>query len=102
MVVDYPSAAGQIRAGKIRPLAVAPPTRLGSLPDVPTVQEALGLADFEAYAWQGLVVPAGDARSGRRAPFGRARRCRRRAERRRPHAEIGLEPLPGGPADMQA
>ena len=102
MIVDYPSAAGQLKAGKIRPLAVCSAARLPSQPDLPTVQEALGLAGFEAYAWQGLVVPAGtpDAVVDRLsvtlaealadpAVDGRLR-------------EIGLEPLEGGPKEMQA
>ena len=97
MIVDYPSGAGQIRAGKIRPLAVCSATRLASQPDVPTVQEALGLAGFEAYAWQGLVVPAGtpdpiverlSACSPPRSPPPRSTPA---------WSEIGLEPLEAAP-----
>lgn len=101
MVVDFPSGAGQIRAGKIRPLAVCSATRLSALPDVPTVQEAIGLADFEAYAWQGLVVPAA-------TPDPIVERLSRAlaAAVADPKVvarlqEIGLEPLAGGLADMQ-
>ena len=94
--------AGHLRAGNIRPLAVCSAARLASLPDVPTVQEALGLDGFEAYAWQGLVVPDGNAGPHRRAALDRARRRARMHEhvcaRMR---EIGLEPIPGGPAEMQ-
>jgi len=48
----------QIKAGKVKPLAVTSAKRAPSLPDVPTMQEA-GLAGFEINSWFGLLVPAG-------------------------------------------
>jgi tripartite-type tricarboxylate transporter receptor subunit TctC len=48
----------QIKAGKLRPLAVGGAKRLELLPDVPTVAEA-GLAGFETAQWYGALVPAG-------------------------------------------
>ena len=58
MFVD--SATGQqfIASGMLRPIAVASKERLSSLPEVPTLIE-LGMDGFEAYAWQGLLVPDG-------------------------------------------
>ena len=47
-----------VQAGKLRALGVATPKRLAVLPSVPTVAEG-GVAGFEAYAWQGMVAPAG-------------------------------------------
>lgn len=55
--VDSAAAASNIKAGKLRVLAVATPKRLDMLPNVPTMAEA-GVSDFTAYAWQGLVGPA--------------------------------------------
>ena len=52
-----PSAVPQIRAGRIRPLAVSTSKRSASLPEVPTIAEA-GLAGFDAPAWNGVLVPA--------------------------------------------
>ena len=101
MIVDYPSGSGQIRAGKIRPLAVCSASRLSALPDVPTVQESLGLAGFESYAWQGMVVPAAtpdpvvDRLSTALAAAVADPKVVARLQ------EIGLEPLHGGPSDMQ-
>lgn len=54
---DFSSASQYVKAGKMRPLAVASDKRIAALPDVPTVAES-GFPGFEAYAWQGLVVPA--------------------------------------------
>lgn len=49
----------QIKAGKLRALAVAAPTRLSILPDVPTVEEAAGLKGFDIGSWIGIVAAAG-------------------------------------------
>jgi len=50
--------AAQLKAGKVRALAVAHNERLQSMPDVPTMSEA-GLKDFTADAWFLAAVPAG-------------------------------------------
>jgi tripartite-type tricarboxylate transporter receptor subunit TctC len=47
-----------IKDGKVRPLAVARPTRWPPLPDVPTLKES-GFPDFVIDAWTGVVAPAG-------------------------------------------
>ena len=60
MMVDLAAGGGFIKNGKIRPLAVANPTRLPQLPDVPTFAE-LGLKNVEAAALVGVVAPAGIA-----------------------------------------
>jgi tripartite-type tricarboxylate transporter receptor subunit TctC len=51
----------QIKAGKVRPLAVSTAKRSPALPDLPTVAEA-GLPGYEISAWFGLFVPAGTSR----------------------------------------
>jgi len=55
---SIPSALGQIKAGKLRPLAVTSAKRSASLPDVPTVAE-LGYPGFDYATWYGLFAPAG-------------------------------------------
>ena len=47
-----------VKAGKLRVLAVAAPTRLAAAPEVPTFAEA-GVPGVELFAWTGLFVPAG-------------------------------------------
>jgi tripartite-type tricarboxylate transporter receptor subunit TctC len=47
------------KAGKIRMLALASARRSALVPDVPTVDEALGIKGFEALLWNVIVVPAG-------------------------------------------
>jgi tripartite-type tricarboxylate transporter receptor subunit TctC len=51
----------QIQAGRLRALAVTTRTRFPLLPDLPTIAEA-GFPDFEALAWNGVLVPAGTPR----------------------------------------
>lgn len=58
------SAAGNIRAGKLRALAVTTPRRSAAMPEVPSVAEAgaaLGLGGFNVDTWFGLFGPAGMA-----------------------------------------
>ena len=47
-----------IKAGKVRPLAIARAERWPALPDVPTLVES-GYPDFVLDAWTGVVAPAG-------------------------------------------
>ena len=49
-------------AGKVKALAVANPTRLPQLPDVPTLAEA-GLKGYELLMWNALSAPAGTPRA---------------------------------------
>jgi tripartite-type tricarboxylate transporter receptor subunit TctC len=58
MFVDFASARSQLSTPGIKALAVASPAEFAGLPGVPTVA-ASGFPGFEAWAWQGLVFPAG-------------------------------------------
>lgn len=58
LVSSVPSAIAQIKAGKLRALAVTSASRSSSLPDVPTVAES-GYKDFDVSTWYGLFMPAG-------------------------------------------
>ena len=59
IIIDTTIVLGpQIKAGKLRPLAVAYPSRLATLPDVPTAAEA-GVPGWEVVSWQAVFAPAG-------------------------------------------
>ena len=47
----------QVKAGKIKALAVTGARRLDALPDVPTLAES-GLAGYDFLAWMGISAPA--------------------------------------------
>lgn len=56
-----PSVVTQVRAGKLRGLAVSTPQRSSSMPELPTIGEA-GVPGYEVMIWYGLLVPAGTPR----------------------------------------
>jgi tripartite-type tricarboxylate transporter receptor subunit TctC len=51
------SVVPQVKAGKLRALAVSGSKRSQNVPDVPTLHEA-GVANFDVTTWYGLLVPA--------------------------------------------
>jgi tripartite-type tricarboxylate transporter receptor subunit TctC len=55
-VVDVPSAISNVKAGKVRALAVTSKRRIEAAPDVPTFEEA-GVPGYEAIGWFGVVAP---------------------------------------------
>ena len=57
LVWDATFMSGQVRAGRVRILAVTSLKRASALPDVPTMAES-GFPGFEATTWYGLVGPA--------------------------------------------
>lgn len=56
------SGLGQIKSGRLRPLAVTAATRCRALPDVPTMAEA-GLPGLEVLEWNPILAPAGTPRA---------------------------------------
>jgi tripartite-type tricarboxylate transporter receptor subunit TctC len=59
--LNVASTAAQIKAGKMRPLALVNHQRLPEFPDVSTMQE-IGYPGVGTIAWQGLFAPAGTPR----------------------------------------
>jgi tripartite-type tricarboxylate transporter receptor subunit TctC len=58
LVVDLASAKPQLQAGRLRALAVTTSKRTALAPELPTIEETLGLKDFDLAAWTGLFGPA--------------------------------------------
>ena len=58
MLADLPQAIEQIKAGKVKAIALASATRATTMPAVPTFGES-GLPGFESKSWYGLVVRSG-------------------------------------------
>jgi tripartite-type tricarboxylate transporter receptor subunit TctC len=59
---DFGVTVPQHKAGKIRGLAVTSTKRAAAVPDLPTVNEALGLKDYELIAYFAVFAPAGTPR----------------------------------------
>jgi tripartite-type tricarboxylate transporter receptor subunit TctC len=51
----------QVKAGKLRAIAVTSATRARALPDLPTMREA-GIADYDVTSWNGVLAPAATPR----------------------------------------
>jgi tripartite-type tricarboxylate transporter receptor subunit TctC len=58
MFADASTAVPQIQAGKLRALAVSGTSRIASLPNVPTVEEA-GVKGYDMSFWNAIYLPAG-------------------------------------------
>ena len=61
MIIGIASVIPQIRANRLRPLAVTSAERTTQFPDIPTLAEA-GVPGYELTAWIGSFVPAGTPR----------------------------------------
>ena len=57
-LADPPPLVGQVKAGRVRPLAITTPARHPAWPEVPTMREA-GFADMDIALWTGILAPAG-------------------------------------------
>jgi tripartite-type tricarboxylate transporter receptor subunit TctC len=91
LVSSVPSAMGQIKSGKLRPLAVTSARRSTSLPDVPTVAES-GYAGFDVSTWYGLFMPAGAPRPVVEAMNGAVNKLLATPEMRKAIHDQGAEP----------
>jgi tripartite-type tricarboxylate transporter receptor subunit TctC len=58
MFAQLSTAKPLIDGGQLKPLGIASRVRSPLMPDVPTVAEAAGFADFEAVSWYALMAPA--------------------------------------------
>jgi len=58
MFCDTTTALPQVRAGRVRALAVTSRVRIAVLPDLPTVEEAADLPGYEMLTWNALYAPA--------------------------------------------
>jgi len=55
--VSIPAAAGFVKSGQLKAIAVSTVKRSAAFPNVPTVQES-GVPDFEVDSWYAIFVPA--------------------------------------------
>lgn len=101
MLVDTASGNQFVLSGKLKAIGVASAQRIASLPNVPTLAEQ-GLAGYEAYAWQGLTVPAGatDATVARYSKALQEALASPTVKAR--YEALGVEGLPGTPEQMAA
>ena len=61
VVIAVPPAVPQIKAGKVRALAVLSDERVSTVPEVPTAKQA-GVDNFEVAVWYGILAAGGTPR----------------------------------------
>jgi tripartite-type tricarboxylate transporter receptor subunit TctC len=81
-----------VKAGKLKALAVTSPKRSISLPDVPTLAEAAGMAGFDVRAWIGFIAPTGIPREARARLAAETQKALENPETRSRLVAAGLEP----------
>ena len=60
-IVDTPPLVPQVKAGRVRALAVTSAKRAGSMPEIPTIAESVA-PGYEMALWIGVFAPAGTPR----------------------------------------
>ena len=99
--VDAPPAVAQVRAGKLRALAVTSPARAPILPDVPTMIEA-GLPKYEVVLWTSLFAPAGTPRAVVDAANALSVKALQSPDVRERMAGLGIDPVGNTPEQLGA
>ncbi len=100
-VVDVASAIAQVKAGRLKAIAVTSARRVSVAPDVPTFAEA-GLAGYEATGWFGVVMPAGTPGEIIGRMNGELVAALKRGEIRERVIAAGAEPSPSTPQEFGA
>jgi tripartite-type tricarboxylate transporter receptor subunit TctC len=91
----------QVKAGKLRGLAVTMATRSPLAPELPTVAEA-GLKGFEVKSWNGVVVPTGTPKEIIARLNGEIVRILRQPDLREKFLVQGVELVPTTPEEFGA
>ena len=101
MFDNYASASTQVRAGKVRALAVTTARRSSLAPDLPTVAES-GLAGFDISTWFGVFAPAGTPRDVVEKLHAEFTRALAAPDVRERMLNLGAEPVGNRPEEFAA
>ncbi len=95
------SVLGNVKAGKMRVLAMAAPKRWSGMPDVPTSFEQ-GLKDYDMSSWAGIMAPADLPRAISDRLHADTQKVLQVPAIRATFEELGGEPRGSTPAEMSA
>ena len=98
---SVPTLIGQIRNGKLRPLAVSSAKRVDDLPNVPTINES-GYKGFDAVTWFGLLAPAGTPKEAIARLNAEFNKALQNPELRKKLGDEGADPAGGTPEQFGA
>jgi tripartite-type tricarboxylate transporter receptor subunit TctC len=99
VILPVASAIPQIRAGRVRALAVLSEVRVPALPEVPTAKEA-GVDNFVISVWYGLFAPAGTPRPIVERLSREVVKALDAPDLRKQLAAMGVDPWPGTPEEL--
>lgn len=99
-VTDVISAVPQVKAGKLRAIAVSGEQRHPDSPDVPTVKES-GYPDYVNYTWTSLYIRSETPEPVTAKLVETMQKILAGQAAKDFIAKVGSEPLPLGPADMR-
>jgi len=98
---NMPPYVPQVKAGKIRALAVSPARRSPALPELPSVAEA-GVPGYDSGAWFGLVAPANTPKDVVNKLSRETARILKLPDVSARLADLGAEPVGGTPEQFSA
>ena len=91
-IVDTPPLVSQIRAGKVKAVAVTSAKRASAMPELPTIAES-GVPGYEMVLWIGVFAPAGTPRDVAEKLNAEVVRIVRLSDIREKLDAMGVEPL---------
>jgi tripartite-type tricarboxylate transporter receptor subunit TctC len=98
---NMPPYLPQVKAGKIRALAVSPAKRSPAVPELPTIAEA-GVTGYDAAAWFGLVAPAGTPKAIVDKLAAETQKILKQPDVAERLSGLGAEPVGSTPAEFTA
>ena len=98
---NMPPYLPQVKAGKIRALAVSPAKRSTAAPDLPTIAEA-GVPGYDSGAWFGLLAPAGTPKDIVNKLSAETARILKMPDVNKRISELGGEPVGSTPEEFAA
>jgi tripartite-type tricarboxylate transporter receptor subunit TctC len=101
MFASLPGSIIQIKAGRIRAIAVTSAKRSVSAPDIPTVAES-GVPGYEASSWFAMLAPAGTPRAIVNRLNAEAMKAIQSAEIQEKLLTQGMDPAGSTPAEIDA
>ena len=92
LIAPAASVVGQIKAGRLRALALSSKTRSPLLPDLPTIDES-GVPGYEYTSWNGFFAPKGTPRAIIKSVFAAVQKVLADPDVKQLYANQGLAPL---------
>lgn len=89
-----------IQAGRLKALGVTSLKRSNKLPEVPTIAESTGLADFNVVAWIGLLAPAGTPAEASTKLAAEVQKALQANDVRERFMALGMDPVSSTPAEL--